>query len=97
MNIPRDHYPESRLTVVSVPSSQPTVSKSQAPLMHLKQWWKGLMHWFDSSAEPRVWQKHDRQGNPLYWCVYDPELGRSMSFGSEMEVRLWLEHRFYRR
>ncbi len=47
-------------------------------------------------GEPKVWQKFDRQGNSLGWRIFDPETGRTIAFGSELEVRLWLEQRFYR-
>jgi hypothetical protein len=49
-----------------------------------------------SSYELRVWQKVDRQGRLTSLQVFDPESDRSISFGSEMEFRLWLEKRYYR-
>lgn len=45
--------------------------------------------------EPKVWQKFDHQHNSLGWRVFDPETGRTIAFGSDLEVRLWLEQRFY--
>lgn len=47
------------------------------------------------ASEPKVWQKFDRQGNPQGWRVFDPGTGRTIALSSELEVRLWLERRFY--
>lgn len=49
-----------------------------------------------ANDELRVWHRVDRQGRITSWHVYDPRTGRTTQFCSEMEVRLWLEHRFYR-
>jgi hypothetical protein len=62
----------------------------------LKHCWKTLIDVMAGSYEPKVWHKCDRQGRIVAWYVYDPEMGRSTSFGSELEVRLWLEQRYYR-
>lgn len=58
--------------------------------------WKILVDALLHSDELKVSQKVDRQGRIIAWFIYDPEIGRSICFGSEMEVRLWLEHRYYR-
>lgn len=47
-----------------------------------------------SSSEPRVWQTRDRAGQAT-WHVYDPTTGHHEDFGSETEVRIWLERRYY--
>jgi hypothetical protein len=44
------------------------------------------------STEPQVSRQFDRHGN-LYYRVYDPFTGISAIFGSEAEVRWWLEQR----
>jgi hypothetical protein len=59
----------------------------------LKQLWHRLIDWVESTSEPRVWQKRDRHGNVIAWYVYDPQLGYTTSFSSELEVRLWFEQR----
>ena len=45
--------------------------------------------------EPQIAQKRDRYGN-LYWQVYDFNTNKSYSFGSDREVRAWLENRYHR-
>lgn len=47
-----------------------------------------------SNREPQVWQKYDRQGNQ-YWQVYDVNTNKSHTFGSEQDVRAWLENRYH--
>jgi hypothetical protein len=47
------------------------------------------------SSEPKVWERQDRQGN-VYYQVYDPLSRRSATFGSETEIRYWLEQRYAR-
>ena len=45
--------------------------------------------------EPCIKQKRDRYGN-LYWQVYDLTTNKSYTFGSEREVRAWIEERYNR-
>jgi uncharacterized protein YaeQ len=45
--------------------------------------------------EPQVWQKCDRSGE-TFWHVYDPDTRQFARFNSELEVRFWLEQRYYR-
>ena len=47
-----------------------------------------------SYAEPRIWQRHDRQGH-LWFEVYEPHSHQRLCFSSEQEVRNWLDRRFY--
>lgn len=44
--------------------------------------------------ELQVWQKTDRYGN-IYWQAQDPKTGNSTSLGSEAEMRIWIEQRYY--
>ncbi|MGK7892861.1 MAG: hypothetical protein AB4372_04250 [Xenococcus sp. (in: cyanobacteria)] len=46
-----------------------------------------------SKNEPYIKQKRDRNGN-LYWQVYDFTTNKSYTFGSEREVRAWIEERY---
>lgn len=55
---------------------------------------QGCEDWLATRNEPKVTQQFDRQGRSLGWRVFDPETGYTISFGSELEVRLWLEHRY---
>lgn len=44
--------------------------------------------------EPQIEQKRDRYGN-LFWQVYDPTTHQSHSFGSDGDVRIWIEKRYH--
>ena len=48
-----------------------------------------------SKNEPQIEQKCDRYGN-LYWQVYDFNTHKSYTFGSDREVRVWIEERYHR-
>lgn len=45
--------------------------------------------------EPQIEQKCDRYGN-LYWQVYDRNTRKSYTFGSDRDVRAWIEERYHR-
>lgn len=57
--------------------------------------WQALRQMLARYAEIRVWQKSDRQGN-LYWHGYNPSNGEYVSFGTEAEIRMWIEEHYYR-
>lgn len=48
-----------------------------------------------SNNEPQIEEKSDRYGN-LYWQVYDRTTHKSHTFGSDLEVRAWIEERYHR-
>ncbi|MCM1983892.1 hypothetical protein [Lyngbya confervoides] len=48
-----------------------------------------------SHSDPQIKKRQDRHGN-TYYQVYDPQSRRSTSFGSEAEVRYWIEQRYSR-
>lgn len=60
-------------------------------VIHLKQ---RVGDWIATCNEPKITQQFDRQGRSTGWRVFDPETGYTIAFGSEVEVRLWLEHRY---
>jgi hypothetical protein len=41
--------------------------------------------------EIEIWQKQDRYGH-IHWHVYDPQIGKSISFASELEMLSWLDN-----
>ena len=51
--------------------------------------------WIMQSSDLKVSRKCDRHGNQ-YYQVYDPLNQTSAIFGSEAEIRAWLEQRYYR-
>ena len=58
---------------------------------------KSFQYFFSAIAtcdDLKVWQKCDRFGNS-YWQVYNPKTRHFTCFGSESEVRSWLEQQFY--
>lgn len=57
--------------------------------------YKGFVKAAYSSLELQVWQSSDRKGN-IYWQAYDPIKNRSISFGSEAEMRMWIEQYYYK-
>jgi hypothetical protein len=44
--------------------------------------------------EPQIKQKRDRFGN-YYWQVYDYTTNKFYEFGSEQDVKVWIENRHY--
>lgn len=59
------------------------------------QLWESFVKLLESSHEPRIWQRRDRQGN-ISWRLYDPATNQSATFASEDEIRIWLEEKYYR-
>lgn len=60
----------------------------------LKAIWQRLIRTITSSKELQVWKTTDRHGH-TYWHAYDPTTERSISLGSEAEMRMWIEQRYY--
>jgi hypothetical protein len=46
-------------------------------------------------SDPIIHERRDRQGN-VYYQVYDPRTQKFAVFGSESEIRYWLEQRYAR-
>jgi hypothetical protein len=63
--------------------------------MHWKQLWNGWVRILKPSSDPSVTQKRDRSGHQSFE-VYDPMTQKYGEFGSELEIRAWLEQRYYR-
>ena len=62
------------------------------PIINL---WKKIEHsLFTFQNEPHVEQKRDRFGNS-YWQVCDRKTNKSYTFGSDSEVRIWIEERYH--
>lgn len=49
---------------------------------------------FVNKNEPNIKQKCDRHGN-LYWQIHDYQHNQILTFGTDTEVRIWLEQRYY--
>ncbi|MDM9382533.1 hypothetical protein QUB80_17675 [Chlorogloeopsis sp. ULAP01] len=57
--------------------------------------WQAIANWIASGSELQVWQESDRYGHPFCWHAYDPVTGSHACFGSEEEIRMWIEQRYY--
>lgn len=44
--------------------------------------------------EPQIKHKRDRYGN-FYWQIYDYTNNKFYEFGSEQDVRIWIENRYH--
>ncbi|MBD2460108.1 hypothetical protein H6G89_03525 [Oscillatoria sp. FACHB-1407] len=53
-----------------------------------------LFNFFSRGSELRVWQTQDQTGG-IWWNVYDPTTQQTARLLSEMEVRVWIEQRYY--
>jgi hypothetical protein len=62
---------------------------------HLGRVKQAIATWIVQTSEPKVSERRDRKGR-LYYQVYDPVSNSSAAFGSESEIRAWLEQRYYR-
>lgn len=55
--------------------------------------WQKLTLLFTSNSELQVWSTRDRNGD-LSWHAYDPITRHYVCFGSEDDIRAWIEQRF---
>lgn len=73
---------------------EPSTAVSCPKLDFWQQLWHRLIDLLTHAQTLHVWQRVDRFGN-RYWQAYDSATGRSISSGSETEIRAWLEERRY--
>lgn len=57
--------------------------------------WQQFYTWLVSSSDLQVWQESDSHGDTACWRAYDPITGRSACFGSEEEMRIWIDKCYY--
>lgn len=71
--------------------------KSNSILTTLRQLAKTLWHRFLNrvkvDTEPHIWKT--RSHGSACWHAYDPLTGDQADFGSEDDVRIWIEERYY--
>lgn len=60
----------------------------------LTKLWQQFINFLSTSNELQIWQSEDRYGN-TQWNAYDPATGRSTSLNSDVEMRAWIEQRYY--
>lgn len=72
---------------------------SVTPLASLgRRWGKvktAIATWIVQTSEPKVSQRRDCKGR-VHYQLYDPRSNTFAAFGSEAEIRAWLEQRYYR-
>lgn len=88
-NVLSTFEPQSNLDI------PPTVSFGQRLRVEMGKIKAVIVNLALPNTDPKVFERHDRQGN-LYYQVYDPLTRQSASFGSESEIRYWLEQRYAR-
>lgn len=54
-----------------------------------------FIRFFASGDQLQVWTKKDRNGR-ISWHAYDPVNGARMSRDTEVEMREWIERRYYK-
>lgn len=69
---------------------------SKQILPNIKNVWQHFITWSVTRSQLQVWQQSDRHGRTLSWHAYDPLTGRSACFGSEEEMRIWIECCYYK-
>jgi hypothetical protein len=60
----------------------------------LQKVWHSLITVMTTSPQLQVWQTHLANGD-CSWHAYDPMTGRSACFGSEADMRVWIETQYY--
>ncbi|MBV9385436.1 MAG: hypothetical protein JOZ78_03300 [Chroococcidiopsidaceae cyanobacterium CP_BM_ER_R8_30] len=58
--------------------------------MKLNRFWNAVMNRIARSSKPQVTYRCDTQGN-WYYQVYDPQADKHNAFGTEQEVKVWLD------
>ncbi|RUT07087.1 hypothetical protein DSM106972_023480 [Dulcicalothrix desertica PCC 7102] len=61
---------------------------------NLNSVWQKLTLLFIENSELQVWSTHNKNGE-ISWYAYDPTTRRSACFGSEDDMRAWIEKRLY--
>lgn len=62
----------------------------------LRRVWTFLVDLVNRHPDIRVWQRTNRFGE-IGWHGYDPSTGDYVCFGTEDEIRSWIEQRYYTR
>jgi hypothetical protein len=89
MKTPMTHQEYQRLELIS--DSQST--KVAARLRHI---WQSLLSYLSNANELRVWKAADAAGRSI-WKAYDPLTQNRVEFANELDLRIWLEERYYHR
>lgn len=67
--------------------------RSASPRINLRsmlsQCWQTFLGYV-TGPSLRIWQTHDRNGQ-VWWWIHDPVTRCNLQFGSENELRSWIE------
>ena len=89
------YFSASRLSRIGHGLTQKSNQKKSEFLTGLGRLFSSVLIALSDDMEPRIKQRRDRSGE-AFWQVYDPLTGKSARLNSELEVRFWLEQRYYR-
>ncbi len=73
-----------------------SINFSKQILPAFEKTWQQFVRYLIRASELQVWQELDRKGQVFSWHAYDPITGRSACFGSEEEMRMWIEQCYYK-
>ncbi|GAX42323.1 hypothetical protein NIES4075_33240 [Tolypothrix sp. NIES-4075] len=62
----------------------------------LKKLWQNFSRFIVTSSELQVWQTSNSHGQTSF-RAYDPATGSSACFGSEEDMRAWIEQLYYKK
>ncbi len=68
--------------------------KSKPHFSLINSIWKYIVTAMANGHEPRIWKSTDRAGN-TWWHGYDPITDQTVCLDSEVEMRVWIEERYY--
>ncbi|MBW4466419.1 MAG: hypothetical protein KME07_13425 [Pegethrix bostrychoides GSE-TBD4-15B] len=91
MKTPMTHQEYQRLELISDSRSTKQSTNASARLRHI---WQSLLSYLSNSNELRVWKASNVDGQPV-WKAYDPTTESRVEFVSELDLRVWLEERYY--
>ncbi|NJL41258.1 MAG: hypothetical protein HC840_15155 [Leptolyngbyaceae cyanobacterium RM2_2_4] len=89
------HLSTARISNLNGDLTQKSSREKSKFLTGLGQVLLSILEILSGNKEPKISQRRDRRGES-FWRVYDPITGESARFNSELEVRFWLEQRYYR-
>jgi hypothetical protein len=81
-------YCDSEL--IPTEQSDRSSSKGQSIMALIENLWQNAIAALTEEQELKIWQKRDRNGH-IHWHAYDPCIGKSVSFASELEMIIWIE------
>ncbi len=71
-----------------------------SPLVVIRQQlvrvWNALFDLANRHSDIRIWQRKNRFGE-IGWHGYNPNTGEYVAFGTEDEIRSWIEQGYYTR